>query len=189
MTENKQKMMMHGDRKGRDAMMRYITRTCINIDAWLIWKTVISSVARICQCRRQAVCNLHVEDDERHSVWTVLAKGGGTHNMLNHLQHKHKDWYVQKLASKDTSSSQLKIQVDDKGTVELGTVSNWSAEKRHIVSRRLAYWLVTSKRPPSLVRDTAFHEFCQEYHQGDLIPALCRRLTNRYVIATVTSVT
>ena len=71
---------------------------------------------------------------------------------------------MQKLAvSKDTSSSQLKIQVDDKGTVELGTVSNWSAEKRHIVSR---YWFVTSKRPPSLVRDTAFHEFCQEVSSG-----------------------
>ena len=108
--------------------------------------------------------------------------------MLNHLQHKHKDWYVQKLVSKDTSSSQLKIQVDYIGTVELGTVSNWSAEKRHTVSRRLAYWFVTSSDLP-LCETLHFMNSVRRYHQGDLIPALCRRLKKRYVIPTVTSVT
>ena len=61
--------------KRKSAMMTRRQVTCINIDAWLIRKTVISSVARICQCRRQAVCNLHVEDDERHSVWDCFGKG------------------------------------------------------------------------------------------------------------------
>ena len=65
-------------RTRKDAMMTRRQVHCINIDAWLIRKTDISSVARICQCRRRAVCNLHVEDGERHSVWDCLAKRGVT---------------------------------------------------------------------------------------------------------------
>ena len=80
---------------------------------------------------------------------TVLAKGGGTCNMHNHLQHKHKDSYVQKLASKDTSSSQLKIQVDDKGTVEL-----WHCLK--LGCRKEAYSIPTSCILVSYIQATSF---------------------------------
>mgnify|MGYP006376002013 CR=1 FL=1 len=82
----------------------------------------------------------------------------------------------------------MKIQVDDKGTVELGTVSNWSAEKRHIVSRHLAYWLVTPKQAPSFVRDIAFHEFCQEISSRRFNSYSAQEISKQVCDITVTSV-
>ena len=83
--------------------------------------------------------------------------------MLNHLQHKHKDWYVQKLARNDCDR-QFKIQVDSTGNVDLGTTSA-TREKTHCIPSSCVLTCYI-QRPVLLVCDPAFHQFCHEISLG-----------------------
>ena len=57
------------------------------------------------------------------------------------------------------------------------TAIKWTKHKWHKASRHLAWWIIQTKRPPALVNDQSFKEFCSESSSGKLEPCCLQTIT------------
>ena len=72
----------------------------------------------------------------------VIQCGGGTTNLQHHVTSKHKNWYVAKFQKAELGT----LVVAQSGDVSLGSVPPWNAQKRKLVDRKCAYWIVKCHR-------------------------------------------
>ncbi|KAL5505608.1 hypothetical protein EMCRGX_G007072 [Ephydatia muelleri] len=83
---------------------------------------------------------------------TVLVYCGGTTNMATHLRTRHSKYVLEHEMKSQTNT--LKVDTD-KNTLLMGNMAKWTPERRHLLCRKIAYWLVKRNRPLTLVeRDT-----------------------------------
>jgi hypothetical protein len=95
---------------------------------------------------------------------TVLVYCGGTTNMATHLRTRHSKYVLEH----DMKSQTNTLKVDtDKNTLLMGNMAKWTPERRHLLCRKIAYWLVKRNRPLTLVeRDTELRDVFLELSGG-----------------------
>eukprot|EP00731_Ephydatia_muelleri_P003883 Em0002g59a len=95
---------------------------------------------------------------------TVLVYCGGTTNMATHLRTRHSKYVLEHEMKSQTNT--LKVDTD-KNTLLMGNMSKWTPERRHLLCRKIAYWLVKQNRPLTLVeRDTELRDVFLELSGG-----------------------
>ena len=95
---------------------------------------------------------------------TVLVYCGGTTNMATHLRTRHSKYVLEHEMKSQTNT--LKVDTD-KNTLLMGNMAKWTPERRHLLCRKIAYWLVKQNRPLTLVeRDTELRDVFLELSGG-----------------------
>ena len=61
------------------------------------------------------------------------------------------------------------------------TAIKWTKHKWHKACRRLAWWTIQMKRPPALVNDPSFKEFCCEISSGKF-ESCCLQTITKHVL-------
>ncbi|KAL5503559.1 hypothetical protein EMCRGX_G010526 [Ephydatia muelleri] len=89
---------------------------------------------------------------------------GGTTNMANHLRSKHAKYVVEQEMKRQSKT----LQIDGvKNTLVMDVLPKFTTERRHVICRKIAYWLVRRNRPLTMVeRDSELREVFLEISSG-----------------------
>ena len=84
--------------------------------------------------------------------------------MATHLRIRHSKYVLEH----DMKSQTNALKVDtDKNTLLMGNMAKWTPERRHVLCRKIAYWLIERNRPLTLVeRDTELQDVFLELSGG-----------------------
>ena len=84
--------------------------------------------------------------------------------MATHLRTRHSKYVLEHEMKSQTNT--LKVGTD-KNTLLMGKMAKWTPERRHLLCRKIAYWLVKRNRPLTLVeRDTELRDVFLELSGG-----------------------
>ena len=61
------------------------------------------------------------------------------------------------------------------------TAIKWTKHKWHKAWRHLAWWIIQTKRPPALVNDQSFKEFCSEISSGKF-ESCCLQTITKHIL-------
>ncbi|KAL5486756.1 hypothetical protein EMCRGX_G019277 [Ephydatia muelleri] len=87
-----------------------------------------------------------------------------TTNMATHLRTRHSKYVLEHEMKSQTNT--LKVDTD-KNTLLMGNMAKWTPERRHLLCRKIAYWLVKRNRPLTLVEhDTELRDVFLELSGG-----------------------
>ena len=84
--------------------------------------------------------------------------------MATHLRTRHSKYVLEH----DMKSQTNTLKVDtDKNTLLMGNMAKWTPERRHLLCRKIAYWLVKRNHPLTLVeRDMELRDVFLELSDG-----------------------